>query len=212
MSVGIKILIIFNCWTLKLTVSLGSSSQPYEWKLHYAAHVIRQGGVIAHPTEAVWGLACDPFNPAAIAKLLSLKHRPVSKGLILISGMTEHFEPLLQVLSKELRNRFFAAQNHPTTWLVPDIENQVPRSVKGQHESIALRVVSHPVLVDLTRLLGHPIVSSSANPAGMAPATSTLRVHQYFTRQLDYILPAELGGYSRPSIIRDLQTTHTVRG
>jgi len=201
----------FNRWIFNVTANLESATQQYVWKIRYAAHVIRQGGVIAHPTEAVWGLACDPFNPQAIATILSLKHRPLSKGLILISGVSEHFDSLLQPLSETLQTRFYAPQNHPSTWLVPDIENQVPKSVKGQHDTVAIRVVDHNELTDLTRVLGHPIVSSSANPAGMAPARSKLKVHQYFSTKLDYILPAELGGFSRPSIIRDLKTANTVR-
>ncbi|MFT7371495.1 MAG: L-threonylcarbamoyladenylate synthase [Oleiphilaceae bacterium] len=194
-----------------MTAILESTAQQYAWKIRYAAHVIRQGGVIAHPTESVWGLACDPFNPYAIATILRLKKRPASKGLILISGVSEHFYPLLESLPTALQKRFYAPQDHPSTWLVPDIENQVPKSVKGQHDTVAIRVVAHKELADLTRVLGHPIVSSSANPAGMEPARSKLRVHQYFSTQLDYILPAELGGFTRPSIIRDLETANTVR-
>jgi L-threonylcarbamoyladenylate synthase len=194
-----------------VTAILESTAQQYAWKIRYAAHVIRQGGVIAHPTESVWGLACDPFNPYAIATILRLKKRPASKGLILISGVSEHFYPLLESLPTALQKRFYAPQDHPSTWLVPDIENQVPKSVKGQHDTVAIRVVAHKELADLTRVLGHPIVSSSANPAGMEPARSKLRVHQYFSTQLDYILPAELGGFTRPSIIRDLETANTVR-
>jgi L-threonylcarbamoyladenylate synthase len=201
----------FNRWIFNVTVIARTSAQQYAWKIRYAAHVIRQGGVIAHPTEAVWGLACDPFNPQAIATILRLKKRPMSKGLILISGVAEHFEPLLAPLSDTLKTRFYAAQTHPSTWLVPDVENQVPKGVKGKHETVALRVINHNELIDLTRILGHPIVSSSANPAGMTPAKSKLKIHQYFSNQLDYILPAELGGFSRPSIIRDLQTANVLR-
>ena len=189
-----------------------AAAQQYSWKIRYAAHVIRQGGVIAHPTESVWGLACDPFNSAAVATILKLKQRPVSKGLILISGVSEHFDSLLEPLPEALQTRFYTPQSHPSTWLVQDIENQVPRSVKGKHDTVAIRVADHSELRDLTRILGHPIVSSSANPAGKEPARSKLKVHQYFSTQLDYILPAELGGFSRPSIIRDLQTANIIRG
>jgi len=188
-----------------------NSLTKYAWKVHFAAHVIRQGGVIAHPSESVWGLACDPFNPCAVAKLLTLKQRPASKGLILISGDAQHFSPLLNILPEALQARFNAQQSHPSTWLVPDVENQVPRCVKGQHSTAAIRVVDHAELADLTHILGHPIVSSSANPAGLTPAKSLFKVHQYFSNQLEYILPAALGGFSRPSIIRDLQTAKTLR-
>ncbi len=194
-----------------MSAVLGFTAKQYAWKIRFAAHVIRQGGVIAHPSESVWGLACDPFNPDAIATILRLKRRPASKGLILISGNPQHFEPLLSALPQALQSRFLAKQTHPSTWLVPDADNQVPKSVKGEHSTAAVRVVDHVVLADLTHILGHPIVSSSANPAGLEPARSLLKVHQYFSNRLDYILPASLGGFSRPSIIRDLQTAKTVR-
>lgn len=201
---------VFNR-VLKLSVIHPSLRKRYAWKVHYAAHVIRQGGVIAHPTEAVWGLGCDPFNTIAIATILRLKQRPLAKGLILVSGQSEHFAPLIEVLPVELQSRFYACQRHPTTWLVPDIHNQVPATVKGEHDTVAIRVINHPVISLLSAALGHPVVSSSANPAGLAPAESLLKVRQYFCNQLDYILPAPLGKFSQPSIIKDLQTENIVR-
>ena len=103
----------------------------YQYQLLFAAHVIRQGGVIAHPAEAIWGLACDPYNEQSVHAVLNYKQRPVSKGLILVSGQAEHFESLLEPLSSELRARFYAPQKYPTTWLVPDERQQIPAWVKG---------------------------------------------------------------------------------
>lgn len=181
------------------------------WQVRYAAHVIRMGGVVAHPTEAVWGLACDPFNSQAVARLLTIKQRPVSKGLILVSGQSEHFESLLSSLPDSLRARFLQQNAHPTTWLVPDIHQIVPHFLRGQHSSIALRLTEHAVFSALSRALGHALVSTSANPTGRPPADSVFKVNQYFANEIDYILPAALGGFSKPSEIRDLKTNCILR-
>ena len=70
-------------------------------RLRIAANWISLGEVIAYPTEAVWGLGCDPFNPQAVAKLLALKQRPVEKGLILIAAHINQFAPLLARLDQD---------------------------------------------------------------------------------------------------------------
>ena len=64
-----------------------------------AAAVVINGGVIAYPTEAVWGLGCDPWNPEAVYRVLALKQRPVDKGVILIGTAQAQFAPLLDPLS-----------------------------------------------------------------------------------------------------------------
>jgi len=195
--------------------TLSASSTPANkrqaWQLQLAAYVLRRGGIIAHPTEAVWGLACDPFNATAVRGLLALKNRAESKGLILASGQAEHFEPLLAPLDSELRERFYARAPHPVTWLLPDTEKQIPAWIKGAHHSVAVRLSEHPIISALSNKLGSAIISTSANPAGLPPAKSIFRVHQYFANSLAYILPASLGQFSRPSIIRDLQTGNIIR-
>lgn len=181
------------------------------WQVRFAAHVIRMGGVVAHPTEAIWGLACDPFNPQAVARLLTIKQRPLSKGLILVSGQSAHFESLLSPLPDNLRARFFQQTSHPITWLVPDKHDLVPHYLRGQHSSIALRLTQHTVFAALSQVLGHALVSTSANPTGRQPADSLFKVNQYFANEIDYILPAVLGGFSKPSEIRDLKTNSILR-
>lgn len=182
-----------------------------EWQTIRAAHLVKRGGVVAYPTEAVWGLGCDPLNRYAVEQLLSLKQRPVDKGLILVSGNPEHFRDLLDPLPKDAQSRFYAPVDIPTTWLVPDIRGQVPEWVKGQYNSVACRLSVHPLIRGFCGKLGSAIISTSANPAGKAPATNPLRLRQYFGEQLDYILPGPLGKFRRPSVIRDLETDRVIR-
>lgn len=181
------------------------------WHIRFAAQVIRQGGVIAYPTETVWGLGCDPTNPRAVQRILDIKQRPESKGLILISGQVDGLAPLLAPLRSELRERFLSPQKEPTTWLVPDPLNHVPHYVKGQFSAAAVRLVSFPVVAELTKAFGGPIVSTSANRAGQPPLANVFKLRQVLGAELDYILPAELGGYDKPSTIRDLETNKVIR-
>lgn len=181
------------------------------WQAHFASHVLRQGGVIAHPTEAVWGLACHPFSEASVDTLLALKGRPAEKGLILVSAEVEHFSALLEPLSSTMKARFYAAQQRPTTWIIPDDENIMPAWIKGEHKGVAVRVSRHPDVAVLSRFFKGPVISSSANPSGKKPAMTVREVRQYFQARVDYVLSGSLGNALRPSQIIDLKTGAVLR-
>jgi len=179
------------------------------WQIQQAALVVRNGGVIAYPTEAVWGLGCDPWHADAVERLLELKDRPMHKGLILVAGDIEQFDFLLEDLPEIWLARLAGNWPGPNTWLVPH-QNRLPEWISGQHNSVALRVSDHPQVRALCRLTG-PLVSTSANPAGRPSARSRLRVEQYFPGQLDAVLGGALGGRKNPSLIRDLITGDVIR-
>ena len=183
----------------------------FTWKASIAAEHMKLGGVIAYPTEAVWGLGCDPTNETAVTRLLALKKRPIEKGLILISGQTEHFEPLLAPLDAELRQRFLEASDRPTTWLVPDVAGLVPYWVKGEHRSVALRLTKHPFSVALSKKMGGLLVSTSANPSTKPAAESLYDVRRYFANRLDCVVQAKLGGATQVSQIKDLVSGSVLR-
>lgn len=182
-----------------------------DWPLQQATRIMRAGGVIAYPTEAVWGLGCDPFNPDAVYRLLELKCRPVGKGLILVTGDVGHLKPWLRMLSPAQKK--ILKQQWPgfSTWVVPDTDN-APDWIKGDHAGVALRVSAHPLVSALCSTFGGPIVSTSANIAGHPAARSRWQVEHYFHGQLDYVLAGPLGGARQVSVIRDLVTGEPLRG
>ncbi len=180
-----------------------------QWQIQQVAQVVRAGGVIAYPTEAVWGLGCDPWNVQAVEHLLLLKARAVEKGLILVAASAEQFDFLLDDLPELWLNRLASTWPGPHTWLVPH-RGRLPQWVTGQHETVALRVSAHPLVRALCAECG-PLVSTSANPAGRPAARSRLRVQQYFGAELDAVLDGALGGRKNPSTIRDLATAEIVR-
>lgn len=179
------------------------------WRLRQAARAVRSGGVIAYPTEAVWGFGCDPWNDDAVQRLLALKNRPEHKGLILIAGHRNQFDFLLDDLPPIWLERLSGSWPGPYTWLVPH-RGRLPEWICGRHDSVALRVTDHPLVRDLCALTG-PLVSTSANPAGHPAARSRLRVEQYFPGLLDDVLNGPLGGRRNPSLIRDLRSGEVIR-
>ena len=89
------------------------------WQLRQTAHVIQQGGIIAYPTEAVFGLGCDPLNPDAVLRLIALKQRSIDKGLVLIASTIEQLEPFMAPLETKQQEKLEASWPGPATWLVP---------------------------------------------------------------------------------------------
>jgi L-threonylcarbamoyladenylate synthase len=172
---------------------------------------LHSGGVIAYPTEGVWGLGCDPFDEAAVLRILQLKKRPVEKGLILVAAGVDQIAALLAPLTAAERSTVLATWPGPTTWLLPDPEQRVPAWIKGKFATVAVRVSAHPEVIRLCRAFGGPLVSTSANPADAPPATKRVRVLTWFGTRLDYVVPGRLGGQQGPSAIRDLHSAAPVR-
>lgn len=181
------------------------------WHIKRAVDVMLSGGVIAYPTEAVWGLGCDPFNQGAVKHLLQLKRRPEHKGLILIAATLEQVTPLLQGLSAEQLAQLDNTWPGPNTWLLPDPQGLIPTWVKGHHYEVAVRVSAHPQVQRLCEAWGGPLISTSANPAAAEAARSALRVKTYFGYKLDYLLNGQLGGLQKPSTIRSITNFKTIR-
>jgi len=175
-----------------------------------AAQCLRAGELIAYPTEAVYGLGCDPANEAAVLRLLKLKSRPVAAGLILIADRFEHCEPFIGPLGPGQLDRALSSWPGPVTWLFPRGQG-VPDWLAGVHQTIALRVTAHPVCRSLCAEFGAAIVSTSANPSEAEPARTPERVEEYFGQALCGIVAGALGDSQRPSEIRDLASGRIIR-
>ena len=180
-----------------------------------AASCLKQGLVLAYPTEAVWGLGCDPFNEAAFHEILRLKQRPIEKGVILLASSVNQIAHLLETLPPEMRAQVIdswsnrAPTERATTWLLPAGEH-IPQWIKGQHAQVAVRVTNHPLCIALCNAFNGFIVSTSANSAGLEPARSLQQASQYFGSELNY-LNGDLGLSREPSKIIDASTAQVIR-
>lgn len=200
----------FRPATPKYRKSLGCNSGVTDWRLRSASQVLKTGGIVAYPTESVYGLGCDPDNSDAISCLLRLKKRSVNKGLILVAADLAQLEPYIQIPDADMRQRLVDSWPGPVTWLVPAAKH-LPDWLRGQHNTLAVRVSAHPVVVALCRSFGGALVSTSANISNHPALRSPLAIQRVFGNSVDYILHGPLGGLSRPSEIRDAMSGKVIR-
>jgi L-threonylcarbamoyladenylate synthase len=185
-----------------------------------AVSALQQGQVIAYPTEAVFGVGCDPDNIQAIETLLQIKQRAKSKGLILIAADFAQLIPYIAVeqLTASQTERMLDSWQQSAgkkdiaavTWVVPS-STRCSDWLTGQFETIAIRVCDHPTVQQLCQAFGKPITSTSANLSGLAPCRVASEVQQQLAEQVAVILHAPTGGRTLPSEIRDINTCHIYR-
>ncbi|NDJ56132.1 L-threonylcarbamoyladenylate synthase type 1 TsaC [Enterobacteriaceae bacterium 4M9] len=173
--------------------------------------LLKQQHVIAYPTEAVFGVGCDPDSEIAVSRLLTLKQRPVEKGLILIAASFEQLKPYIddRALSEAQRHAVFASWPGPVTFVFP-AKPTTPRWLTGRFDSLAVRVTDQPLVVKLCEAWGKPLVSTSANLTGLPPCRSAEEVLVQFGADFP-VLAGETGGRQNPSEIRDALTGELFR-
>lgn len=177
-----------------------------------AGDVLRLGKIIAYPTEAVYGLGCDPFNKNAVENLLALKQRDVSKGLLLIAASWDDVVSLVDTsaLSPNKLTKVFATWPGPTTWIFPATK-LVPAWIRGYHTSVALRITAHPTARAICKAFAGPIVSTSANVASQPPAKTRREVLQQFHNKIKFVVRGRVGRLKKPTTIYEVLTGDVVR-
>jgi L-threonylcarbamoyladenylate synthase len=173
-----------------------------------AARVLLRGGVIAYPTEGVFGLGCLPGDIDAVERLLQIKQRDASKGLILIAASAEQFEDWIDLPASVALPE--PEPRKPTTWIVP-AGTRVTPLVRGSHTGIAVRVTTNPIARSICAAVASPIVSTSANLSGRPVAANQYALRRQFSDLVDYIVPGCCGPSSGASEIRDLQSGAILR-
>ena len=185
---------------------------PIERTIEEAAEVIRSGGIVAYPTEAVWGLGCDPFDEGAVHRLLAIKQRPVEKGLILIAATLEQLKPLIDVAAvpTDRLTEVLSSWPGPHTWVMPATA-QAPRWITGVHRGIAVRVSEHPVVIGLCQAYGGALVSTSANLSGKPAVSDRDALDPLLLPRIDAVVAGHTGGLARTTVIRDALTGQSLR-
>ncbi len=170
-------------------------------RLDVAARVVAAGGVIAYPTEAVFGLGCLPLDLDAVGRIIDIKGRSAAKGLILIADTAERLAPFVALPAGDLGRRVVASWPGPVTWVLP-ARDDVPDLLTGGRGTLAVRVTAHPAASRLCRRVGSPLVSTSANRSGRRPARSALEVRCRLGAAIDHVHAGPLGVSAKPTEIR----------
>lgn len=179
-----------------------------DFSIRHAAHIIRHGGIVAYPTDTIYGLGCDPYNAEAVARVNHIKQRPLNKYFILLAASIEQIRPLV-VLTGE-QEKIITQTNEPTSWIVSASQYAPPWLIDKNH-MLTIRISKHEDVQRLCQALGHAIISTSANLSGKKPANNSLELHKYFQHKVDKILLANKQTASKPSKIIRLCDNYIVR-
>ena len=178
--------------------------------IEQAVKSLHQGGIIAYPTESVFGLGCDPNNLQAVQNLLDIKSRPATKGLIIIASNIEQLKPWVDFSLVPDLQAIKSSWPGPETWLIP-CTNDVSILLRGNHTTLAVRVSAHPVVQQLCEQFGGAIISTSANKNGETAEVDLLSIQQLFSEQIDCYVKGDVSGNDRPSRIRDAVSGKLIR-
>jgi L-threonylcarbamoyladenylate synthase len=173
-----------------------------------AARIVRDGGVVAYPTEGVFGLGCRPDDTEAVARILRIKGRDPAMGLILIAADDHPLQRWVDL--PDGRQVPASSLERPVTWIVP-ARIAVPASIRGRHTTVAVRITAHPVAAALCRAAESALVSTSANFSGQRPARNIHVLRRNFGALVDCIVPGACGPAAGPSEIRDLLSGTVLR-
>jgi L-threonylcarbamoyladenylate synthase len=173
-----------------------------------ASDVLLGGGVIAYPTEGVFGLGCLPDDIDAVTRILALKQRSPRKGLILIAAYAEQFDAWID---PSVRGALPDPDpRQPVTWIVRPAA-RVAAIVTGDNPGLAIRITTSPIAAAVCEAVEMPVVSTSANIAGRPVARNAFILRRSFGHLVDYLVPGECGPASGPSEIRELETGRVLR-
>ncbi|RUM93561.1 MAG: tRNA threonylcarbamoyladenosine biosynthesis protein RimN [Thiothrix sp.] len=183
--------------------------------INAAVGALNNGGVVAYPTEAVYGLGCRPDNTDAIQRLLTIKNRPVDKGLILIAANPQQLSPFIAALSDHLWQKLTPPKkdvttHRTTTWIVPAAK-LVSQWIHGGRDTLAVRITQHPDARALCLACNSALISTSANKSGSSPVQNYADLSPVLMDQVDYLLRGECGKDSAPSRIEDIMTGEIIR-
>jgi len=178
-------------------------------QVNQAVLYLRRGKMIAYPTEAVYGLGCDPFNEKAVANLFHVKQRPMEKGVILVAANIAQIQDWVELIGTDWEQKVLSTWPGPVTWILP-LKKPMPDWITGGRDTVAIRVSDHSLVQQLCLAFEGPIVSTSANLCNHPPAMSCQEVFTEFSGKV-FCIDGSLGKLKEPTQIRDAATNRVLR-
>ena len=170
---------------------------------------LKSGEVIGYPTEAVYGIGCDPWNQSSVEKIAKIKGRENSKTFLMVASSIDQLTDLIDIstLSRQVTSSW---PGH-TTWLIKAKEN-VPYWLQDeQTNKVGIRISNHPLVRELCNKFGKPIISTSANISGKEEIKNQQEFMKIFSSDINYLVDGDLGDYDKASMIIDMQTNKKIR-
>ena len=179
---------------------------PDERGIAEAAKILRQGGVVAYPTETVYGLAVNPFDETALDRLFALKGRVENHPVLLVIGDMAQLSPLVTEISPRAQRCMDKFWPGPLSLLLP-AARKLPQRIAPDGR-VCVRWTAHPIAQSLCRAYGSGITSTSANLTGSPPARS---FEEFELPGLDAAIDGGALPAAQPSTVYDPETQEIVR-
>ena len=179
-----------------------------DFSIRHAAHVIRHGGIIAYPTDTIYGLGCNPFDTEAVERINTIKQRPANKQFILLAAHIDQVRSLIVLDS--VQESLISLSTKPTSWIAKASQH-APCWLTDKDNSLTFRISKNETVEKLCNALGHAVISTSANISGKKPAKNSLEIHRYFHTTVDKILASNKKLTGSPSKIIRLCDNHIIR-
>lgn len=178
--------------------------------LRFQEQIQQKKFVFAYPTEAVYGLGCNPFDESAVYRILNIKKRPSHQRFLLIASDWKQLTPLIKLLDPQLLEPVKGSWPGPITWVFP-ASDAAPPWLVNEKKTIALRITAHPIAQQLCQIAGIPLISTSANFSGEPPCRTYEETKSHFSKQVDYIINGSVDLLANPTPIRDVLTGQFLR-
>jgi tRNA threonylcarbamoyl adenosine modification protein (Sua5/YciO/YrdC/YwlC family) len=172
-----------------------------------AVDILKNGGVIIYPTDTVYGIGCDIFNPEALNRVRTIKNDPDIK---LLSFICPSFKEISNYA--KMSDQAFRLMKHllpgPYTFILPAVKH-VPKKLWSKRNTVGIRIPDHPVALQLVREIGNPIISTSTTNRKGEVLYDPSEIRTIFNSQVDLMLAAgNLTG--KPSSVIDLSDEEPV--
>lgn len=178
--------------------------------IEQAASVIASGGVIVCPSEGVYGISCSVFNEAAVKRIIAVKHRSSTKGLIIVDSSLEYLREYLD--ESRVDARAMALMDGmwpgPHTFVVPVVDEFKNAAVRDDHTA-GVRISAFRPFAEICSKAKTPIVSTSANISGENATSDLESIDPRITDNVDLVLTLPCGGLSASTSIYNI-LTHTL--
>lgn len=197
-------------------MSGSSGGTSHNWQrclpqIQTAVDALHGGGVVAYPTEAVFGLGCDPRNEIALQRIIDIKGRDAHKGFILIASNQSQIFEYVEPVNTEQQRQLDENWPGPVTFVMQANENIRGTLLTGFRDTLAVRVSAHPVVIALCEHFGGALVSTSANRSGEPALRLGSEVDNTMGSKLDVIVKAAVGELASPTRIFELASGKKLR-
>jgi len=180
---------------------------PQARQLSMVKECLENGGIIAYPTDTIYGLGCDIFHPEAIEKICAIKKViPEKANLSFICSDLSDLSLYAKAIDNSLFRILKKALPGPFTFILP-ASKQVPKILQSKKKTIGLRIPDNNIALSIIKTIGHPILSASFPGENIEDYTDPEIIFEHWGKQIDMVVDGGIGGII-PSTVVDCTTDH----